>query len=324
MSFRTYLLKRLTGTVLSYLLIATMIFFMFRQIGDPLGLHISPNMSPDQVEELREVFGLNAPWYIQYLTFLKGLFTFNWGISFYYMESTSQIVTQRLFNSLLLTLPAILIGYIGGILGGIYLGWKRGEPSERLGLLIALVFRSTPRFWVGILLITVFGAILNIFPMSGMLSPGSSFHGHLDLLTRIEFYRHAILPIVAMTLYLTGLPLLLMRTSMLEVINMDFVDLIRAKGATERSVMYRHVARNAMLPVTTAFAVAIGFSFGGNVLVETVFSYPGIGRLMVNSVFRGDYPVAQFAFLIMAAVVLVMNLVADIAYGYLDPRVSYE
>jgi peptide/nickel transport system permease protein len=317
-------LKRVFGTVIAYFIIATMIFFMFRQIGDPLGLHISPNMSPSQVEEMKEVFGLDAPWYIQYANFIKGLFTFKWGISFYYMESTYQIVTTRLLNSLLLTLPAILIGYIGGILGGIYLGWKRGKPSEKFGMIVALIFRSTPRFWVGILLIFVFGATFNLFPMSGMLSAGSSFSGHLDLLTRPNFYWHAVLPIVSMTLYLTGLPLLLMRTSMLEVINMDFVNLIRAKGASERRVMYRHVARNAMLPVTTAFAVAIGFSFGGNVLVETVFSYPGIGRLMVNSVFRGDYPVAQFAFLIMAAVVLVMNLIADIAYGYLDPRVSYE
>ncbi|KAB1185326.1 MULTISPECIES: ABC transporter permease [Haloferax] len=324
MAFRNYLAKRLVGTAFSYLVIATMIFFMFRQIGDPLGLHISPNMSPQQVTELKEVFGLNDPWYVQYFTFLKGLVTFNWGISFYYMESTYGIVTQRLFNSLLLTLPAILIGYIGGILGGIYLGWKRGQPSERLGMIIALLFRSTPRFWVGILLIFVFGAKLGLFPMSGMLSPGSEFGGHLELLVRPDFYWHAALPIASMTLYLMGLPLLLMRTSMLEVINMDFVDLIRAKGASEQRVMYRHVARNAMLPVSTAFAVAIGFSFGGNVLVETVFSYPGIGRLMVNSVFRGDYPVAQFSFLIMAAVVLVMNLVADIAYGYLDPRVSYE
>lgn len=324
MSFRNYLLKRLGGTVVSYLVIATMIFFMFRMIGNPLGLHISPNMSPQQVQEIKEVFGLNAPWYVQYYNYLKGLVTFKWGISFYYMESTYQIVVERLFNSLLLTLPAILIGYIGGILGGIYLGWKRGEPSERLGMVVALIFRSTPRFWVGIILIFVFGATLNWFPMSGMLGAGSDFSSHLGLLLRPEFYWHAVLPIVSMTLYLMGLPLLLMRTSMLEVINKDFVDLVRAKGASEPRVMYRHVARNAMLPVTTAFAVAIGFSFGGNVLVETVFSYPGIGRLMVNSVFRGDYPVAQYSFLIMAAVVLLMNLVADIAYGYLDPRVSYE
>lgn len=324
MAIKGYVAKRFVGMVISYLVIATMIFFMFRQIGNPIGLHISPDMSPEQVENMEEVFGLNAPLYVQYFNFLKGLFTFNWGISFYYMESTYSIVIERLFNSLLLTVPAILIGYVGGILGGTYLGWKRGKPSERIGLVAALVFRSTPRFWVGILLIFVFGATFGIFPMSGMLAAGSEFNSHLELLITPDFYWHAVLPIASMTFYLAGLPLMLMRTSMLEVINQDFVDLIRAKGASERYVMYRHVARNAMLPVSTAFAVAIGFSFGGNVLVETVFSYPGIGRLMVDSVFRGDYPVAQYSFLIMAAVVLVMNLIADIVYGYLDPRVSYD
>jgi peptide/nickel transport system permease protein len=217
-----------------------------------------------------------------------------------------------------------LIAYIGGIFGGVFLAWKRGQPVERFGLSLALLFRSTPRFWLGLILIFVFGASLGWLPMSGMLPPGSEFGSHLALLTNIEFYKHVLLPIISMTLYLMGLPLLLMRVSMLEVINEDFVDVIYAKGATSTTVMYKHVARNALLPVTTAFAVAIGFSFGGAILVETVFSYPGIGRLMVNSVFRSDFPVAQFAFLIMAAVVLIMNLIADIAYGYLDPRVSYD
>jgi peptide/nickel transport system permease protein len=127
-----------------------------------------------------------------------------------------------------------------------------------------------------------------------------------------------------MTFYLMGLPLLLMRTSLFEVMNEDFIDIVRAKGANERRVMYRHAARNALLPVTTAFGVAIGYSFGGNLLVETVFSYPGIGRLMVNSVFRGDFPVAQFSFLMMAGVILLMNLFVDLLYGYLDPRVTYD
>jgi len=174
------------------------------------------------------------------------------------------------------------------------------------------------------LLLFVFAGWLGLFPSYGMVSHSVERRGFLYLLIEPDFYHHLVLPILSMTFYLMGLPLLLMRTSMLEVINEDFVDVCLAKGLSENEVMYKHVARNAMLPVITAFAVGIAFSFGGNVLVETVFSYPGVGRLMVDSVFRSDYPVAQFAFLAMAAVVLTMNFIADIAYLYLDPRVKME
>ena len=324
MSFRTYMMRRMVGAVVTFFVIAIIIFFIFRQVGDPIGLHISPNMSQEQVQEIREAFGLNEPWYIQCLRYLQNIVTFNFGNSFFYGEPTAVIVKERLINSLFLTIPSILIGYVGGILGGVYLAWKRGEAQESIGLVTALLFRSTPRFWLGLVALFLFGGVLGWFPMSGMVSSGTEIEGYLSLLTNPDFYMHIVLPIFSMTLYLMGLPLLLMRTSMFEVINKDFVDIIRAKGAKESTVMYKHVARNALLPVTTAFGVAIGYSFGGNILVETVFSYPGIGRLMVNSVFRGDFPVAQFSFLMMAAMVLMMNLVVDVLYGYLDPRVVYD
>nr|WP_265338714.1 ABC transporter permease [Halalkalirubrum salinum] len=221
-------------------------------------------------------------------------------------------------------MPAILLAYVFGSIGGVVMAWRRGEPLERVGLLGAIIFRSTPRFWLGIILLFVFAGILGWFPSFGMLSQDIEFRGHLALLLEPDFYHHIILPIASMTFYLMGLPLLLMRTSMLEVINEDFVDVCIAKGLTQREVMFKHVARNALLPVVTAFAVGIAFSFGGNVLVETVFSYPGVGRLMVDSVFRSDYPVAQMSFLMMAAVVLTMNFLADLTYFYLDPRVKAE
>lgn len=324
MGMKTYLAKRATGTVITYIVVATIIFFLFRQLGDPAALFMSPDMTTEQLQSIRSSFGLNEPLYIQYLKFLKGIFTMNFGISFFYMEPVGPLVIHRLQNSLLLTIPAITIAYVGGILGGVLMAWKRGESVERGMLVTTLVFRSSPRFWVGLLLLFVFSGMLGWFPSSGMLPSSQQFTTHWALLTDVEFYKHAILPILSMTLYLMGLPMLLMRTSMLEVINEEFVDICRAKGMSESDVMYRHVARNALLPVLTAFAVAIAFSFGGNVLVEQVFSYPGIGRLMVNSAFRNDYPVAQASFLLMAAAVLIMNLIADILYGVLDPRVSYD
>lgn len=324
MSLRTYAVKRTLGMVATFFVIATILFFLFRQVGSPLGLHISDNMSPEQIQAVKESFGLDQPWYVQYVHYLESIVTVEFGRSFYYSSGVADIVLERLYNSLFLTIPSILIGYFFGVFGGVYLGWKRGELQERFGLTLALLFRSTPRFWLGLTLLFVFGVRLGWFPFSGMLPPGTSFDNHLELLTKPAFYHHLVLPIASMTLYLMGLPLLLMRTSLFEVMNMDFVDMVRAKGANEWQVMYKHGARNALLPVTTAFGVAVGYSFGGNLLVETVYSYPGIGRLMVNSVFRGDYPVAQFSFLMMAGVILLMNLIVDITYGYLDPRVSHD
>lgn len=323
-NLKKYVLVRIASTVLTFLVIATVIFFLFRLVGDPASLFMSPGMDNEQIEKIRSSFGLNDPVHVQYYRYMINLITLDFGVSFYYRSDTGPIVLERMINSLFLTMPAILIAYIGGSLGGVLLAWKRGEPIERAGLIGAIIFRSTPRFWLGILLLFVFAGVLSWFPSFGMVSNEVAFDGHLDLLLLPDFYHHIVLPILSMTFYLMGLPLLLMRTSMLEVINEDFVNICRAKGLTETEVMYKHVARNALLPVVTAFAVGIAFSFGGNVLVETVFSYPGVGRLMVDSVFRSDYPVAQFSFLMMAAVVLIMNFVADLTYFYLDPRVSSE
>ncbi|MFB6299176.1 MAG: ABC transporter permease [Halobacteriales archaeon] len=324
MSFRRFIGRRIVSTFLTFLVIATIIFFLFRQVGDPRAIFMSPSMTAEQMARIEEQFGLDEPLYVQYFKYIINIFTFEFGMSFYYRAEAGPLLIERLKNSLLLTIPAISLSYIIGTLGGVILAWKRGEPIERAGLITAILFRSSPRFYVGLLLLFFLSGTFAFFPYGGMLASGSTFDSHLELLTRVEFYRHAILPIISMSLYLTGLPLMLMRTSMLEVIGEDFVDICRAKGMSESDVMYKHVARNAILPVMTAFAVAIAFSFGGNVLVETVFSYPGVGRLMVNSVFRGDFPVAQFAFLLMAGMVLTMNLFADIMYGYLDPRVTYD
>jgi peptide/nickel transport system permease protein len=324
MGMKRYLAKRIATMTLTFVLIATVIFFLFRQLGDPAALFMSPDMTEEQLRQIRQSFGLTQPLYVQYWEYLVSIFTLDFGLSIFYLQPVGPLVIQRLLNSLLLTIPAIFFAYVVGILGGVVLAWKRGENIERTGLVTVLVFRSSPRFWVGMLLLFVFSGMLGWLPSAGMLGGSDNFQHHWQLLFMPDFYAHAILPIISMSLYLTGLPLLLMRTSMLEVINEEFVDLVRAKGMSETGVMYRHVARNALLPVLTAFAVAIAFSFGGNVLVETVFSYPGVGRLMVNSALRNDYPVAQFAFLVMAAAVLIMNLLADMLYGVLDPRVTHD
>jgi peptide/nickel transport system permease protein len=324
MGLKQYLVRRSIGIFATFITVATLIFFLFRQVSSPVGLYVGGQLSDEQLEAIRASFGLDQPLYIQYLEYMYNIFMFEFGVSFFYQVPTHEVVFERLLNTFFLTIPALLFAYFIGVVGGVYIGWNRGKSQEKIGLVTAIFFRSTPRFWLGLVLLFIFGATFTLFPLSGMLPSGTEFTRHRELLFMPSFYHHLVLPILSLGLYLAGLPLLLMRTSIFDVMNKDYVTIARAKGATERTIMYRHVARNALLPVTTAFGVAVGFSFGGAVLVETVFSYPGVGRLMVDSVFRGDYPVAQFAFLMMALAIMIMNLIVDIAYGYLDPRVTYD
>ncbi len=325
MSFGAFIIRRLVGIVASFLVIATILFFLFRQVGDPLTIYATGGqMSEEQIAQIRASFGLDQPLHVQYYEYILNVLTLDFGRSFFYNVPTAEIVFERLLNTLFLTIPSIFLAYLVGIIGGVQLAHARNSFKGKSGLAIAIICRSTPRFWSGLILAWVFGVYFGLLPISGLLPTGTEFDGRLDLITMPEFYRHIILPILSLTIYMIGLPLLLMRASVLDVLNADFVRIARAKGASERAVRYKHVTRNAMLPVTTAFGIAVGFSFGGAVLVEVVFSYPGIGRLMINSVERGDYPVAQFSFLIMAALLLVMNFLVDLAYGVLDPTVRYD
>lgn len=325
MSLGTFIIRRVTGIIASFLIIASILFFLFRQVGDPLTIYATGGqMSQEQIAEIEASFGLNEPLYAQFISYLTNVMTLDFGESFFYRVPTVDIVFERLVNTLFLTVPSILIAYTVGVIGGVYLAYARNSFSGNIGLAVAIICRSTPRFWSGLILAWIFGMYFAVLPISGILPSGIEVNSRLDLLTIPEFYKHIILPIFSLSIYMIGLPLLLMRASVLDALNTDYVRVARAKGASERAVRYKHVARNAMLPVTTAFGIAVGFSFGGAVLVEVVYSYPGIGRLMVDSVERGDYPVAQFSFLIMAAMLLLMNFIVDLAYGYLDPTVRYD
>jgi peptide/nickel transport system permease protein len=205
---------------------------------------------------------------------------------------------------------------------GAWLAWSRGGAAERAAIPLVLTTRALPEFWLGMLLLAVFSFWLGWFPAGGTRSPGASFDGYWDLYTSADFLSHLILPALTLAIYSQGLPLLLMRSNMLEVMNEDFVTMARIKGLSRWSVVVRHAARNALLPVMTSFAIAVGYQIQGNVVVETVFSWPGLGRELVNAVSASDYPLAQGAFLMIAVVVVLMNLLADLLYGLLDPRIS--
>lgn len=304
--------------------VATILFLIFRLMpGNPLTAFIDPNFTEEQQVALRQQFGLDRSFLEQYLLYFWNLAQFELGESFFYKKKVAELVWQVFPNTLLLTFSALIAAYAFGILGGVLLAWKRGTWVEAIGIPAVLVTRAAPEFWLGMVLLAVFSFSLGWFPSGGAISAGSDFDGLFSRIMTLDFAAHLFLPAVTLAIYLQGLPLLLMRSTMLEVLDEDFVTLARMQGFSERVVILRHAARNALLPVATAFALGIGYSVGGNVVVETVFSWPGLGRLLVKAVQAHDYPLAQGAFLLIAVVMVVMNMAADILYRLLDPRIAH-
>jgi peptide/nickel transport system permease protein len=317
------LASRVVERLFVLVIVATMLFFMFRLMpGDPTVAYISPTFTGEQQAALMKSFGLDKPLSQQYVIYMANLLKGNLGDSFFYKKPVAQLMGELLPNTIMLTLTSLLLAYAFGIVAGITLARRRGTRFETGGIIYTLVSRSSPEFWIGMMLLTVFAFRLDWFPASGATSPGVIYPNFLAQVTSVDFWRHLFLPAVTMAFYLQGLPLLLMRSNMLDVLEEDFVTMARMKGISEWAVVMRHAARNALLPVVTALALGIGYAVGGDVVVETIFSWPGLGRMLVRSVSASDYPVAQGAFFVLAALMIFMNLVADIMYYVLDPRVG--
>lgn len=318
-----YFISRFLQTMLTLWVIATLLFFLFRLMpGNPLAAYIDPTFTKEQQDILLQQFGLDKPLWQQYLIYFGNLLQGNLGQSFFYKEPVLDIIWKVLPNTIYLMVFSLIIAYTIGTLAGVLLAWKRGTKLETVGIVLTLFTRSAPQFWVGMVVLAFFSFSLKWFPSAGVSPAGSVFSSELDKLFSLGFYQHLFLPSLTLAVYLLGLPLLLMRSNMMDVMGEAFVDMARMRGLKEWRIMLKYAARNAALPVITAMAVGIGYSIGGNVVIETVFSWPGIGRLLVNAVSASDYPLAQGAFILIAAVMVIMNFIADILYSILDPRVT--
>ena len=276
-------------------------------------------MTPEDIEALRKLWGLDDPLYVQYFKYMRNLLMGDFGMSFYYREPVKDVVAPRLINTLMLMGPAMIMSIIIGSMTGSYIGWKTGSKRERVGITLALLARSFPDYLTGIIGLMLFAHFLDIFPLGGMRTIGlistSFWENFLDVT------HHLALPLTVALIYYIGDVLMIARTSILELVGEEFLEFAKARGLGDTKV--RKIAiRNAIIPVVTYATVMIGFAFGGQVLLETVFSWPGIGRLMINSVTSCDYPVAQASFFIMAFWVIFLNLIVDLLYGYLDPRIT--
>lgn len=325
MTRRTYLIKRVLQAFLALFIIATLLFFMFRLgLPDPTAALVAEGLNPEQRAMVRAQFGLDQPLWRQYLLFLYNAAQGDFGFSFHYRAPVAAIVWERLGNTMVLMLSAIVLAYAIGVPLGAWLSWRRGSRTDTAGIFLGLMFRSAPMFWTGMIAILVMGVWLAILPTSGMRTLPYDATGFWDKIFTLDFLWHLVLPVGIVALYYLGSPLLIMRNTMLEVYGEDFIEMARAKGLPEHRILYHHAARNALLPVVTQLAVTIGLAAGGQVVVEVVFSWPGLGREILGAVRTSDFPLAQAAFLVMAAFVITLNLAVDILYTTLDPRVSFR
>jgi len=320
----TFALRRLGHMVFVLWAIATILFLMFRLMpGDPAAAYIDTTFTAEQRAQVLAGFGLDKPLPEQYAIYLGNLLRGELGLSFRQRRPVGEMILEVMPNTLVLTLSALIVAYVFGGLVGAWLAWRRGSRAEAVVIPIVLATRAAPEFWVGMVLIAAFAFGLGWFPSGGATSAGAQFSSGWARMTSLDYLHHLALPALTLAIYLQGLPVLLMRSNMLEVMREEFVTMARMKGLPERTIMLRHAARNALLPLVTAFALGFGASVGGNVVIETVFSWPGLGRMLVDAVAASDYPLAQGAFLLIATVLVTMNLVADLLYGWLDPRVAH-
>ena len=318
-----FIIRRILYTLLTLFGVATILFFMFRIVpGDPTAQVISPALDEVAQARLKEAYGLDKPMLVQYALYLKNLVTLEWGRSFTSSRKVFDIMTYRFWNTIFLMGAAMCFVLVIGTGLGMVMAWRRQGPLDIGGTVVALVFQSAPPFVSGLLLLMVLSYRLDLFPTGGMHTPGVALGAGLAVFLSADFLHHLVLPTITVALYYLATPMLIMRDSMLEVMGSDFIELAKAKGLAPHVVMIKHAARNALLAVVTVSSLMIGFAIGGQVLVESVFSWPGMGQLMVEAASSHDYPVAQATFVVLAALVIILNLISDISYCYLDPRIK--
>lgn len=318
-----YILRRLVYTLITIFMVASILFVLFRMLpGEPTMQVISPAMDPAVQERMKAAFGLNEPIWVQYGIYLKNLVTLEWGRSFVSAQEVTDILGYRFWNTVLLMAAGMCMTLVLGISAGIIMAWRRSGAIDFFGTVLGLIFQAAPPFITGLLLLMVLSYRLGLFPTGGMYAPGMRPEGIFDLLTTADFWHRLVLPTITVGMYYISTPMLIMRDSMLEVLGSDYIELARAKGLKNRVIMLRHAARNAMLGVVTIAGIMVGFAIGGQVVVESLFSWPGMGQLMVESAAQHDYPVAQGTFLMLAILVISLNFITDILYSYLDPRIK--
>jgi len=318
-----YIMKRTLSRVITFAVVISLLFFLARSAGaDPFERYLSedPRIPLEQIQRLRAKFGLDKPLHMQYFDFLRNTLNGEFGYSLYYKRPVFDVVMERLPYTLLLMGISVVLSTIVSFVLGVYFAYKRGTKVDTWGTNICMFIRSTPHFWLGMLLLLAFAYYWPIFPLFGALTPGVEHENSFEFLKDLLF--HYTLPLTTLLLRQIGMYVLYMRNSTVEVLGEDYMVTAKAKGVPKMSIMFKHAARNAMLPMVTVTAMRFGFMVNGAILTETVFSLPGTGRLIYQSIMNDDFFLLQGTFFIISITVLAANLVADLICAWLDPRIK--
>jgi peptide/nickel transport system permease protein len=317
-----FLLRRGVKAVMVVLAIIVCNFFLIHAApGDPASVIAGQSGAADErfIQQLREQFGLDRPLLVQLWIYVKGVLTFDLGFSHRQQVAVSTLILERLPATLLLTGAAFIFAVSLGVTLGTLAAQRVGRWADSLITVLALTFYATPIFWVGLMLVLVFSVWLEWLPSFGMMTVGANITGVAAVL---DVAKHLLLPALTLGLFYMAVYARLTRATMLEVADQDFVKTARAKGVPEGQVIRRHVLRNALLPVITFAGIQAGQLIGGSILVETVFAWPGIGRLAFEALLARDYPVLLGVFFATSVMVVLFNLVTDLLYAVIDPRVE--
>jgi peptide/nickel transport system permease protein len=320
-----FVVRRLLGAIPLLIGIATIIFFVLRLApGDPTTFYFNPNIPPDVIEQLRRNLGLDQPLHIQYVRWLTSFFTGDFGYSFAQSRPVRDILLEALPNTLMLTGTALVLVFVIGILIGVLQAVRQYSIFDSASSVISLFFYSMPSFWLALMLMLVFSLKAHqwgwpiALPPTGITSVDYEFMSAGEKVwDRIS---HLILPVGTLTAGVARYT----RGQMLEVVRQDYIRTARAKGLPERTVIMKHALRNSMLPVITLLGLYLPFLFSGAVLIELIFAWPGMGRIMVDAIFQRDYPLVMATSFVFAVLVVVGNLVADVLYAVADPRIRYD
>ena len=300
-----YILKRLFHSIFVLVGISLVVFIILHLTGDPAALLMPMDATPEQVAQFRKEMGFTDPIIVQYWRFFKGTLRGDFGQSFRHSQPALDLVMERMPATVQLTAAAMVIALAVAIPVGIISAIRRNSILDHIGMTGALLGQSTPVFWLGIMLILIFSVTIQWFPSSG--------RGEIQ---------HLVLPAITLGMFTMARTARMMRSSMLEVMGQEYMKTAKAKGLSPGIVILKHALKNAAIPVVTIVGMELGTLLGGAVITETIFAWPGVGRLAVQAIYNRDYPVVQAAVFILASIFVLVNLIVDLLYTYLDPRVK--
>ncbi|AZR73392.1 ABC transporter permease [Anoxybacter fermentans] len=316
-----YISKRIGQIILVLFVITILVFLMMQAVGDPIANLLPPDAEPWEVEEMKVALGLDKPLYIQYILFLKNALHGNLGVSFYHQVPALKLVIERLPATLELAIIAIIISIVISIPAGIYTAVKPDSFLTRIIMSGSLLGISLPTFLIGILFILVFSVNLSWLPSSGRGEVIHVMSFDISLLT-LDGWKHILMPAATLGFYMVAMLIRLVKAGMEETLQQDYIKFARAKGVPERIITLKHALRNTMVPVVTVIGLQLGRLIAFSMITEKIFAWPGIGKLILDSIHRVDRPVVMAYLLIIAIIFAFINLIVDVLYLVIDPRIK--